>query len=121
MTAQTEDRRYEEARLATVQTVIKQELKAKMTFFSRLKTLLQQERKDIWEDGPRLPDSFASAVTLTQQLSGLRNTEVSVEYNRRMITKLQKNAKIALLCADRFSRERNADCGKDLHRHLHFA
>lgn len=93
MTAQTEDRRYEEARLATVQTVIKQELKAKMAFFSRLKTLLQQERKDIWEDGPRLPDSFASAVTLTQQLSGLRNTEVSVEYNRRMITKLQRMLK----------------------------
>ncbi|NLC52568.1 MAG: AAA family ATPase [Firmicutes bacterium] len=93
MAAKTEDRHYEEAHLAMVQTVIKQELKAKKAFFARLNALLKQERKDIWEDGPRFADSFASAVILNQQLSGLRNTELSVGYNRRAIKKLQKMRK----------------------------
>ena len=93
MASKTEDRRCEEARLAMIQTVIKQELTAKMAFYTRLKALLKQERKDLWEDGPRFADSFASAVTLTQQLSGLRNTELGVEYNRQAINKLQKMLK----------------------------
>ncbi|HBR33935.1 MAG TPA: hypothetical protein DD734_04820 [Firmicutes bacterium] len=84
------DRQVEETRLASVQSVIKQQLTEKEAFFDRLQTTLQTERKDLWEDGPRLADSFASAVTLNQQLSGLRNTEVSVENNRRAIRKLQK-------------------------------
>lgn len=93
MATKTEDRRYEETHLAMVLQVIKEELAAKKAFFTRLKALLQQERKNVWEDGPRLADSFASAVNLTQQLSGLRNTELSVEYNRRAIYKLQKMLK----------------------------
>ncbi|NLM37863.1 MAG: AAA family ATPase [Firmicutes bacterium] len=93
MATETGDRRYEEARLVKVLTVIKQELAAKKAFFARLKGLLQEERKNVWEDAPHLADSFASAVTLIQQLSGLRNTEVSVEHNRRAILKLQKMLK----------------------------
>ena len=93
MTAKTEDRCAEEARLTMVLAVIKQELAVKKAFFARLKALLKQERKDLWEDGPRLADNFASAVNLVQQLSGLRNTELSVAYNRRAINKLERMLK----------------------------
>jgi DNA helicase-2/ATP-dependent DNA helicase PcrA len=84
------DRHVEERRLTRVQSVIKQQINEKEAFLNRLKTALQTERKDLWEDGPRLADSFAAAVNLNQQLRGLHNTEVSVENNRRAIRKLQK-------------------------------
>ncbi|NLY90592.1 MAG: AAA family ATPase [Firmicutes bacterium] len=90
MAINTEERRYEEERLAKTRSVINCLLSEKKAFFARLKEEVRKDRKTMWEEGHHVVDSFASAVNFAQQLNNLRYTELAAINNQRTIRKLEK-------------------------------